>query len=247
MKRTVTIDAPSRSIRPRISSSRRSGKYAGKGQIYKSLKGTPNGIHQFRKVAETRVLVTDLGFAIGATRSTVFSIQFNLTQFSFSINNTGASQNGVIPGYNEISALFDQVMLDNVVVKIWMLADPAAVPANAVGGQAPLMYHCVDFNDAIVPVDQSVVNQYGNQKSKVMCVENGPIVRTIRPKFAQVVYASALGSSYRAQRGYLQSFVDVPHYGMKGAITVQSGGSGTTTQSYCIVEVAYTYNAKNTI
>ena len=246
MKRTVTLDGSSAppARRARVAGKQRSK--AGKGQIYKSV-GTPNGVHYFRKVATTNVRITDQGFAIGVSRTQFFSMQFNLTQFFFYINNTGSYQTANVPGYTEIQALFDQVMVQNVVVKMTFLTDAANAPGSAVGAQVPQMYHCIDYNDASVPASMADVNQYGNVKSKILTASAGPIIRKIEPRFPSVVYASALGSTYQAKRGFLTGNVDAAHYGMKGAISILSVGDGTTTVGYLVVDVAYTYACKNQI
>jgi len=89
--------------------------------------------------------------------------------------------------------------------------------------------------------------QYSSLQSKLMGGTLGPVVRAVRPMFAQIVYASAIGSSYRATRGFLQKDVDVPHYGMKGFITTPNIITGNVNLGQLMLEFKYFYAAKNVI
>lgn len=249
MKRTVTIDDGSSRAPParRNRVSRFAQRSSAKSKIPRTL-GTPNGVHMFRKVATISIPINDIGFQSGATVSSRFAMQFNLNSFDFYISAVTAVS-GAVPGVAELSNLFDQVMVDNVVVKMSFMADPASQPTLVVPGAAsPLLYHCIDYNDASVPANVAEVNQYGNVKSKILAVTSGPIIRKIKPCFAQIIYVSPIGAtSYRASRGYIQNFNNVPHYGMKGALQMPSASAGSNIVGWLTVDVAYTYNCKNTV
>lgn len=247
MKRTVTIDDGTSSAPParRTRRSKSSGKRSGKSQISRSL-GMPNGVHLIRKVAVGQVQVCDQGFNIGGTVNNFFSMQFGLQNAIFYVGAV-AGITMAVPGYADLSGLFDQIMLDQVVVKFQYLADPVSQPSNATGSAAPLMYHCIDYNDASIPANLGTVTQYGNVRSKCLSVETGPVIRKIQPKFPQVVYASAVSSSYKAARGFLTNNIDVPHYGLKGGVVMATGAGGGTNIGFMNIEVAYTFQCKNTV
>lgn len=245
MKRTVTQDGPATTVARRARRAK-PARSSGKSQVPKSL-GQPNGVHYIQKVAQATIPITDLGFALGATRTAQFAMQFNNTQFIFYINNAGSFVAANVPGYADISGLFDQVMLSKVTVKLHFNSDPVSVPYAVAQSSAPFMYHCEDRNDASVPADYTVVSQYGNVKSKLLAAENGPVIRVIKPCFASNVYVSALANNYQAKRGFVTAAVDTPHYGMKGALLLSATGAGTTTLGQLLIECKYLFACKNTL
>ena len=241
MKRTVTQDgAPTRSVRGR----RASRNYAGKGQmkIYRGPKaGSVLGVHQFAKSATVNVNVFDNGWGIGVTRGPAFGIQFNLSQYQFIITG-GTSVSVNVPGFVELSALFDQIMLDKVVCKFTYMQD-----ANLTGSVSapPLMYHAEDLNDAGPPATLATIEQYGTVRSRVASVERGPIIRTIRPCYPQVVNGGGAGATFAAKRGFVSAISDIPHFGMKGYLNMINAGTGTNYYGTMIVEIRYFYKCKN--
>lgn len=254
MIRTVTQDGPPRRrARPNSASRRAFGKssFSRVTRIPRNVGGPGlNSVHRFTKLAQGDVLTNDLGFGIGASVSNRFSIQFNMQSATFAINNTGASITYNIPGFVELSALFDQIMIEKVVVKFTFNVDPQVIQqpgAAAMPQGAPVLYHAVDFNDAAVPASVTDIMQYSSVQSKLLGGTLGPIVRSVRPMFAQIVYASAIGNSYRASRGFLQKDVDVPHYGVKGFITTPNANIGGLTTGKLSLEFKYYYACKNVI
>lgn len=244
MKRTVTQDGvPSRSVR-----SRRSGKsYAGKGQVklYRGPRmGTPNGVHMFVKSVNFNIPIYDNGWGIGATRGPGFGMRFNLASVDYTI--TGAANfNQAVPGFVELSALFDQIMLDKVDVNWAFLKDPGDIPNY--NYQPPVIYHCADFNDSSVPASLANVLQYGNVRHSVMAAELGEVRRSLRPNFAQIVYDGGAGPTYAPRRGFVNAISDVPHFGVKGYLNMTSAGTGTQLLGICSITVKYYFRAKNTL
>lgn len=254
MIRTVTQDGPPARRRRLDSGSRRvlaKSSYSRYTKVPRSVGGPGlNSVHRFTKLAQGDVATNDLGFAIGASVSNRFSIQFNMQSATFAINNTGASITYNIPGFTELSALFDQIMIEKVVVKFTFNNDPQLIqqPGAAYAPQgAPVIYHAIDFNDASVPAAVTDVMQYASVQSKLLGGTLGPVYRSVKPMFAQIVYASAIGNSYRASRGFLQKDVDVPHYGVKGFITTPNGSVGGLNTGKLSIEFKYYYACKNVI
>lgn len=254
MRRTVTQDGPpARRARPNSAGRRAFGKpsYSRVTRVPRNVGGPGlNSVHRFTKIAQGDVIMNDLGFQIGASTSNRYSVQFNMQSATFAINNTGASITYNIPGFVELSALFDQIMIEKVTVKFTFTVDPAIIlqpgaPTYPMG--SPLLYHAVDFNDAAVPANVTDIMQYSSVKSSILGATRGPIIRSVNPMFAQIVYASAIGNSYRATRGFLQKDVDVPHYGMKGFITTPSAVGGATQIGKLAIEFKYHYACKNVI
>lgn len=255
MRRTVTQDGPpARRARPNSAGRRAFGKpsYSRVTRVPRNVGGPGlNSVHRFTKLAQGDVAVTDTGFSIGASVSNRYSIQFNMQSATFYINNTGASITYNIPGFTELSALFDQVMIEKVVVKFTFNEDPGLLTqqgATVIGQPASILYHAVDFNDASVPAAVTDIMQYSSVKSSLMGATKGPIIRAVNPMFAQIVFASAIGNSYRASRGFLQKDVDVPHYGIKGFMTTPNPASGGATLiGKLSLEFKYYYACKNVI
>lgn len=251
MIRTVTEDGPPRRRSRPNSASRRAfskSSYSRVARIPRNVGGLGlNSVHTFSKTAIGQVALNDIGFFITGTSTNRFSMTFAQSTayfYNFALNFVSMP----MPGYVELSALFDQVMIDRVVVKFTHTQDPSQTPiAGASNNSAPMFYSAIDLNDANVPALPADIQQYSSLKSKILSVENGHVVRTIRPMFAQIIYASAVGSSYRASRGFLTNNVDVPHYGLKCFILMTAPGVGATSLGVLNIEIKYFYKCKNVV
>jgi len=150
-----------------------------------------------------------------------------------------------IPGFTDISALFDQVMLDKVTCRFRFLVDPAAFPAGGAG--IPVLYTALDYNDSNPPVVLDDIQQYSSLKINSLAVELGPAIRVIRPCYPKLLFNSVAGTVSTAGRGYVPSNADIPHYGLKGYLLMNNPAIGATFQGTCFIEVEYIYKCKNLV
>lgn len=122
-----------------------------------------------------------------------------------------------IPNVAELTALYDQYKINGVKVEVIPQFD-----TNTQAGTAPNVltshimsqnWHCIDYDDAVVPTTMDTLLQYQNVKRQ-SC--NRIIKRFIKPKFADTIFASGVISGYRPQNGFIDvTYDNVEHYGMK--------------------------------
>jgi len=135
-------------------------------------------------------------------------------------NNTGAVvlNSYPIPNAAEISALWDDIKIDKVEVTISgymaLSATPLTTAGYVVGNQ---FVYGTDDNDQLSSL--ATVQQLGDCKSMYMVANSGTNARTItvRPKYQQIIYYTALTSGYQPQSGYIRSDYDIEHYALKVA------------------------------
>jgi len=220
IRRTVSVQRPAKRSRVMV--------------VPRSLsnRGAYNGVHEFKRICSTTNLVNNLGMVIGATTNALGSIQFNLSSV---IINNGATQTLAIPSYTELSALFDQVKLAKVIVRLRSRNDSSMGTANS----AIEIGTCIDYNDADVPATVSVLQQYETYKSVIGEPGGRECITTIKPKWLQLVNYTALLSGYSSKVGFVRSDYDIPHFGMK--FFTQAAVTGAN----LMLEFEYHYECKN--
>jgi len=153
----------------------------------------------------------------------------------------GADNIGVIDfnlsatdGYTDMTALFDEFMIDHVVVKFMPMynAQPLAAPGTTLNC---VLSTVLDYDDATTPT-HAQMRQYATYKETYA----GEIhTRSIAPKINTILLNT--GGALTAQggrRGWVDcAYADVPHFGLKFCL---SGGAAAQTllQTYS-VEVEY--------
>ena len=197
-----------------------------------STRGTPNGVHEFKRVCAATYQVTGNGLTIGITQAPLGSIQFNLSSV---IVQNGATSTINIPSYTELSALFDQVKLAKVIVRMRSRNDSAMGIANA----AVEIATCIDHNDSDLPATQAAMQQYGTYRSTIGEPGGRAHILTVKPKWLELVNYTALLSGYASKTGFVRADYDIPHYGLKFYI---SGGSNIASLQ---MEFEYYYECKN--
>jgi len=160
------------------------------------------------------------------TRTATWQYGYNATGFggssvglalSFSptfITSYGAPLGPVaIPGAAEITALFDEVMIDRIEIQAVCRVEPSAGTAAF-----PILWYGFDSTDANT-YTLDYVHQMDTCKMWSPTATGAQVLRTtIRPAFQTLVYKTALVSSYAPKRGYVSTASgDVPHYGLKMA------------------------------
>lgn len=129
----------------------------------------------------------------------------------------------VVAGISEVvnptdfSALYDQYRINYVVAKFWLKIDPSA--QTAATASFPKMYWVRDLDDSVIPGSLNEVRERPDCRIAVMN-PNRPVVIKFKPNVLDLVYQSALASTYRPR---FKSWCDMsntntPHYGVKFAI-----------------------------
>ena len=144
---------------------------------------------------------SSLNFAIWFTQQTAW-IWANTTNYS------AAS----VPGYTDLAALFDDVMIHKIDITIFSGNDPT----TSGSGCAQIAF-CTDYNDKNAPANSGDVLQYADAKPFNMA-NNFINKMTLYPKFLTYSLDSAgTSTASTPKRGYLRSNLDTDHYGIKGA------------------------------
>jgi hypothetical protein len=137
-----------------------------------------------------------------------------------------------IPGYSELSALFDEVMVDTVEIEFY------ATNLEALTGTgASVFVMCSDYNDHIPPANISDVLQYKDCKV-INLLSTIPYKEKVAPMMLTYTLDSAGVSQPSAPtRGFVRSNLDIDHNCRKGSfMTVPS-----TIQQYTVL---FRYNYK---
>lgn len=213
--------ASMRKIKRTTSEMRKQSKKANLAMVprYLRTRGTPNGVHQFRRTVSAAFNVSSNGIQIpggAATYVTDFAIRFGLQNCLF----VGSGTTSVaVPGITELTALFDQIKLDKVVVRIISLNDSA--PIATFQNFAVQVATAIDYNS-----DQTVTGAQLREYSswKLDTIEPGGTVehrRTLRPMYQRAItYTGGAGiNGVEGARGFLGTISgDIAHYGLLGNI-----------------------------
>lgn len=197
-------------------------------QRYLSTRGTPNGVHEFTRIAQWDFRVQPAGITVGTNTASGFQITFYPGSIQV-YNQATAPQSITIPGSGDLSALFDQIKIDKVEVRfINKNSTSPATGTVANNGTTIDLDTCIDFNDPTVPTSNTTVTQYDTCKSDCLS-QDGKHTQyvTLKPMFQTLVSYTTLTSSNLPQRGYLPAD-EIPHYGIKGWVNGQSGSQSST-------------------
>jgi len=213
-------------------------------QRYLSARGTPNGIHEFRRSVRIRVQCFNDGISIGAARGNGWSLVFTTSSMTLT-NSAGGFITQALPNAAELAALFDMIKIDKVECTLQATnqsGDIGVNPASVANtGQAILVQTCIDFNSSTnTPATEGAVQEYGNYQQKML--DSGKtLVRTFSPKYS-VTVADTAGAvtSAEARTGYLRSGTDFTHSGLYGWAIGPTVG---TALEFC---VTYCLKCKNT-
>lgn len=179
--------------------------------LYRSMNN--RGVHTLTKCASLRMLAHNTGYSfdIGTVFSQNFAIWFTQQDVYIWANASNYSIVS-IPGYSDIAALFDEVMIDKIEISIFTGTDPTT-SANG-SGQIILAR---DYNDKVAPATAGDVQQYADVK--VFNMANNFINKmTLYPKFLTYsLDAAGTSTASTPKRGYCRSNLTTDHYGIKGA------------------------------
>jgi len=122
-----------------------------------------------------------------------------------------------IPGYTDLSALFDEIMVDRVDITMIAGPDPGTGGAgsNAFGG-AQLIF-AKDYNDKVKPSAAADVQQYSD--CRIFSMTNNYTNKMVwKPRFLTYAFdSSSQPLATTPKRGFIRSTSSIEHYGIKGS------------------------------
>jgi len=148
---------------------------------------------------------------VGLVAGTLFSIWFT-NQDAFIYRDAANYSTAAVPGYTDLSALFDEVKVDAIQMQIIVGVDPTTS-----GSGSGVIVMANDYNDKVAPTSAQDVQQY--EDCKTISLSNQYIyTEIIRPKFLTYSLDStgtAIAST--PQTGFIRSNLQIDHYGKKCA------------------------------
>lgn len=140
----------------------------------------------------------------------------------------------IMPGYTDLSALFDEVMIDRVEMSVY----PTNLENFSNTGSATALM-ITDYNDKNAPVLADDVLQYNDCRC-VPLLSRSPFTEAYTPKMLSYTLDSAgMSQASTPIRGFVRSNLDIEHYCRKGWLI----SAPTLTQVYTFV-FRYTYKCR---
>jgi len=181
-----------------------------------------NGVYRM-----TRKVIVDLTYNVNGIDIAGVSTQgmgFVFTPSSVVAANTSVQGTYGVPNYIDISALWDRVKIEKIVMEVFPKNQD---PINNSGNSAtPVCYYASDYTD-VSNTTLNIIQQQGDCKTwHANSAGTEPLVYTCYPKFQTLVQYTTTLSSFQPQRGYVVSDTAIPHYGIRWAIDNNLIGSG---------------------
>lgn len=193
--------------------------------LYRSIVKAPATV---TKCCHIRIAshVDGYSFDIGLSRAQTFAIWFTQQDVFIWLNASNYSQVSV-PGYSDLAALYDEVMIDRIDITMFTGNDPT----TSANGTAQIIL-ARDYNDKVAPAAVGDVQQYSDMQAFNMA--NNFINKfSLNPKFLTYSLDSAGTSTASvARRGYIRSNLSTDHYGVKGAFINNSPNQQTHTYQF---------------
>lgn len=171
--------------------------------------------------------------AIGIVPFLNFSIWFT-NQSAFIWGNATNYITTSVPGYSDLAALFDEVMIDTVGIEIYSTNLEALTSTGS-----SVMVMCSDYNDHNAPANSADVLQYKDCKA-VQLLSQFPHKEKVAPMMLGYTLDSAgVSQPSEPTRGYVRSNLDIEHNCRKGSfLTVP------LTQQFYTVLFRYKYKCR---
>lgn len=192
-------------------------------------------VHTLTKCASLKMRsnTTGYSFDIGIGSSQTFCIWFT-NQDAYIWASSTLYSIVSIPGYSDLAALFDEVMIERVEIQIYTGTDPT----TSSGGSAQIIL-ARDYNDKNATASVGDIQQYADVKAFNMA--NNYINKyVIQPKF--LTYSLDVAGAAVAttpKRGYIRSNLSIDHYGIKGGFINNSPNDQVHTYQF-----RYVFNCK---
>lgn len=192
-------------------------------------------VHTFQRTSQVGVQIATTGFvpSVGTVNFPNFSIWYT-PQSAFIYGNASNYIIANMPGYTDIAALFDEVMIESVEMSVYA----TNLEATTNTGSALLLL-TTDYNDKNAPTSQGDVLQYQDCKP-VPLLSQFPYKEKQTPKLLSYTLDSAgVSQASMPIRGFFRSNLDVDHYCRKGCFLQ----TPTAVQQYTFV-FRYTYKCR---
>jgi len=210
-------------------------------QRFLRLRGTPKGTYDITRTVNLSQIFTtntwsnDGGTNLAAGLAFTFSVQNLRSYIGGTIDKTVA-----IPNAAELSALWDDIKI--VQVELYFALGLGAPAADTSSYQPPMIIYGTDDNDA--NADVAIVQQLGDCKSwQGTTYANNTMSMTVKPKYQQIIYYTAVLNGYEPKRGYHRSDYDIEHYGVKMAMIKPA--TGLYASGRMNVSAKFTFRCKN--
>jgi hypothetical protein len=149
--------------------------------------------------------------AIGIVSFLNFSIWYT-NQSAFIWGNASNYITASIPGYSDLAALFDEVMIDTVEVEFY-----CTNLESLTGTGSSVFVLCSDYNDHNAPASVADVLQYKDCKV-VQLLSTTPYKRKMEPMMLSYTLDSAgVSQPSEPHRGFIRSNLDIEHNCLKGS------------------------------
>lgn len=194
-----------------------------------------NTVHTFQRCCSMPLQIGINGIipAVGIVAFINFSIWFT-NQTAFIWGNSSNYSASSVPGYTDLAALFDEVMIERVEIEIYSTNLESLTNTGSA-----VMLLISDFNDHNAPANASDVLQYKDCKC-VPLLSRFPYKETVSPMMLSYTLDSAgVSQPSHPIRGFIRSNLDVEHNCRKGSfLTVPN-----TTLIHTVL-FRYTYKCK---
>lgn len=188
-------------------------------------------VHRFKRTASTNAsgsylqITTDtLGipsFSAGGIISDNIQLAFSLQELRLYVGGTLAATT-TIPGYTELTALFDTWCIEKVDVMFLPSFNGQTMSTNVLSNLPSIVY-AVDTDDSNA-ADRTALQQYGNCKyTSLINTDQSPLkLATFRPRIQVPMYQAGVNWAY-GEAGRNTRWVDTAtpgcmHYGFKAAM-----------------------------
>lgn len=198
-----------------------------------------NGEYKMTRVCHVQLSCGINGINVGGVSRQGIGLIFNPASVTFVGTAAGPIQQAIIPNYAELSALWERVKIEKVVMQVsQMRTDPVTnTPGNV---STPVIYSAFD-NTGVFDNTLAITQQQSGCRSW-HATSNGPdFIQTVVPEYQRIIYYTALLSSYEPAKGFVVSDTEIPHYGIRMAIDNNFIGEGVLnfrfTYYYCLKDV----------
>lgn len=183
-----------------------------------------NGEYKMTRVCHVQLTFNDTGVSVGGVFRPGIGLIFNPASVTFVGATAGPVQQAIIPNYTEMSALWERVRIDKVVMQVTQLRTDAVMGTLGLTS-TPIMYSAFD-NTGVYDNTLAITQQQSGCKSW-HGTGNGPdFIQSVVPEYQRIIYYTALLSSYEPAKGYVVSDTEIPHYGIRLAIDNNFIGTG---------------------
>lgn len=216
-------------------SGKRNGRSAPRKDVTNSIRTGLIPVYTFQRTSQFGINCGNSGFipAVGLVPFTRFTIWYT-PQSAYLWSNASNYTVVSMPGYTDLAALFDEVMIESVEMSIYTTNLEGTVNVGSA-----LMLLITDYNDKNAPASNDDVLQYQDCKA-IPILSQFPYKEKQNPKMLSYTLDSAgISQPSMPVKGFVRSNLDVEHFCRKGCLL--QAPSGTQTWNFVF---RYTYKCR---